>query len=323
MKAQTCDDLTAKCKPTINVYLDANAGQGTLYPADINDGSSSSCTIDSYEISENGFFYGSAIGFLCNDIPTSPHTVYLRVTDAAGSEVCETQVTVLPLPPVISDVPADITVSCDNIPPVDQNAVTVTSGCTLQNDITITVSDSRTDGNCPNNYTITRTWTAVDKYNYQSSASQIITVEDKGDPVISNVPVNTTVSCNNVPAADVSTVTVTDNCSTSDKIIVTVNDVRTDGNCPNNYVITRTWTATDECGNSSTAVQVITVEDNVAPSISNVPVNTTVSCNNVPAADPSAVTVTDNCSALDKITVTVNDVRADGNCPNNYTITRT
>ncbi|MDR2037572.1 MAG: gliding motility-associated C-terminal domain-containing protein, partial [Bacteroidales bacterium] len=246
-------------------------------------------------------------------------------TDECGNSSTAVQVITVEdnVPPVITGVPVNTSVSCDNVPAADASAVTVTDNCSASDKITVTVNDVRTDGNCPNNYIITRTWTATDECGNPSTVVQVITVQDNVAPSISNVPGNTTISCDNVPAADASSVTVTDNCSASDKIIVTVNDVRTDGNCPNNYVITRTWTAIDECGNSSTAVQIITVEDNVAPVISNAPGNTTVSCDNVPAADPSVVTVSDNCSTQDKINVTVNDVRADGNCPNNYTITRT
>ncbi|MBK6481476.1 MAG: hypothetical protein IPF93_25295 [Saprospiraceae bacterium] len=44
--------------------------------------------------------------------------------------------------------------------------------------------------------------------------------------------------------------TATDNCS---KMVTTFNytDSRTNGTCPYNYTINRTWTATDSCGNIS------------------------------------------------------------------------
>jgi len=39
------------------------------------------------------------------------------------------------------------------------------------------------------------------------------------------------------------------------------------GLCPNNYTLRRTWTATDQCSNSTSATQVITVHDNTPPVI--------------------------------------------------------
>jgi hypothetical protein len=57
--------------------------------------------------------------------------------------------------------------------------------------------------------------------------------------------------------------------------------------------ITRTWTATDNCGNTATATQTITVIDNTAPIFANVPTNVTVDCGAIPSA--ATVTATDNC----------------------------
>jgi len=58
-------------------------------------------------------------------------------------------------------------------------------------------------------------------------------------------------------------------------------------------VLTRTWTISDGCGNSSTATSVISVFDNEAPQIIGVPVSLTIDCtDDIPPADVFAI---DNC----------------------------
>ena len=44
--------------------------------------------------------------------------------------------------------------------------------------------------------------------------------------------------------------TATDNCG---EVVITVEEVTTSGACAGDYVITRTFTATDDCGNASSA----------------------------------------------------------------------
>jgi hypothetical protein len=44
------------------------------------------------------------------------------------------------------------------------------------------------------------------------------------------------------------------------------------------YSVTRTWTATDSCGNSSTASQKLMYKINTAPVIAALPANSTIDC---------------------------------------------
>ena len=134
--------------------------------------------------------------------------------------------------------------------------------------------------------TITRTWTATDACGNTTTATQVITVEDIIAPVLNNVPAAIISQCGAVPAP--ATVTATDNCDLD--VPVTFSEVSTvaDG-CG---TITRTWTATDACGNTTTATQTITVEDNIAPVLNNVPAAITAQCGAIPA--PATVSATDN-----------------------------
>ena len=83
--------------------------------------------------------------------------------------------------------------------------------------------------------------------------------------------------------------------------------------------IMRTWTATDACGNSSQASQTIYVEDNTAPEITGVGPNDTVVCPDEPVfSEPTASDLCDPNPSL-----TYEDDTIPGNCPDEYTITRT
>src|SRR5206468_6650653 len=82
-------------------------------------------------------------------------------------------------------------------------------------------------------------------------------------PVISGVGSPETIEC---PATPVfSTPTASDACDPSPSF--TFADSTKAGSCPQDYSVTRTWTATDHCNNSSTASQTITVHETTAPVI--------------------------------------------------------
>ena len=79
-----------------------------------------------------------------------------------------------------------------------------------------------------------------------------------------------------------STVTANDICSF---VAITHQQTFTPGNCPNNYTIVNTWTATDRCGNATTASQTITGVDNTAPTLT-VPANITLQCSDPIPLEP-------------------------------------
>jgi gliding motility-associated-like protein len=234
-------------------------------------------------------------------------------TDVCGNSVSEDQIITVQdttAPTFVEALPGDITVECDAIPAAQ--TLTATDNCGTA---TVTVNDVITAGSCDNNYTIARTWTATDECGLTSIHTQTITVRDTTAPMfVEALPGDITVECDAIPATQ--TLTATDNCGTA---TVTVNDVITNGSCPNSYTIARTWTATDECGLRTSHTQTITVQDTKAPTfVEALPGDITVECDAIPAAQ--ALTATDNCGSA---TVTVNDVITNGSCPNSYTIART
>ncbi|MGB5417250.1 gliding motility-associated C-terminal domain-containing protein, partial [Algibacter sp.] len=181
----------------------------------------------------------------------------------------------------------NIVVQCDNIP--EPITLTATDICGTA---TVTVSDARTDGTCPNSYTIARTWVAKDVCGLTTTYTQRIIVQDTTPPTfVETLPRDTTVECDMIPEA--SSLSAIDNCGDA---TVTVSDARTNGDCPSNYTIARTWIATDECGLKTTHTQIITVQDTTAPvPSSSFEAMLNVSCTDIPEAPE--VKFEDNCSA--------------------------
>jgi hypothetical protein len=191
--------------------------------------------------------------------------------------------------PVLVGIPANATAECNAIPA--RALVTATDNCATS---IPSYTEIKTNGSCPGNYTLTRTWSTTDIGGNTTTSSQVITVRDIQKPILSEAPGNMIVECNAVPLA--ATLTATDNCSTPK---VVFSETRTDGSSLYNYTLTRTWTATDSCGNSCSKTQVITVQDTKAPVVS-LPANINLSNdNNICGATVNfAATATDNCSPV-------------------------
>ena len=194
--------------------------------------------------------------------------------------------------------------------------LTISDNCTADANLVVTSSDGTATGTCP--ITFTRTYTIKDVCNNATTVTQTITVQDTTAPIFSGtVPQDITLECNQtIPSA--ATVTATDNCNG----LVTINftEQNQPGTCPNNYSITRTWVATDICGNSQTHTQQITIQDTTPPVfVGNLPSNEVFAkCDGIPVAP--VLTATDNCGSA---TVTYTEVKIDGDCTNKYRLERT
>ena len=220
--------------------------------------------------------------------------------DDCGNAIVHTQTITIndTQAPVFAGLPsASVSVSCsEQVPAVA--AVTASDNC--QGTVTFDFSEVEIPGTCANQYSITRTWTATDFAGNSTVFTQTITVSDTQAPTwVQAAPANVSVSC----AADVPAVpaqTASDNCNAP--VDVEFNESIATGSCPNKFTLTRTWTAEDDCGNSTTRVQVITVNDDVVP-VMTCPANATAQCSpdEVPVYDNLAEfntaggTATDNC----------------------------
>ena len=241
-------------------------------------------------------------------LPIGQYVRLYTATDACGNSSTFEQILTLTdnTAPEFTFVPGDYTIECDQT--ITYDDATATDNCSGAE---VSVSEEIIGGSCPQNYQIVRTFTATDNCDNSATATQTITVQDTTAPELS-IPADYTIECDQTIVYD--DASATDNCGE-----VTITEVQevTPGNCAGNYTITREFTAEDECGNSTTLTQTITVQDTTAP-ILNVPADYTAECSDEhPLDDASA---TDNCGI---VTITVVADTTAGGCAQAYTVVRT
>ncbi|MEN8886709.1 MAG: gliding motility-associated C-terminal domain-containing protein, partial [Winogradskyella sp.] len=206
--------------------------------------------------------------------------------------------------------PLDTTLECDEIP--DGNSLTANDNC---GDATVTLEEAITEGSCENEYTLVRTWSATDICGNTTTHTQTINVIDTTAPTFNEtLPIDINVECESVPSVE--TLTANDNCGTA---AVTFAEEITNGACSSDFIISRTWTAVDSCGNNSVHTQIITVQDNTTPTlVSDLDENINVTCDAIPEV-PDLV-FEDACS--NAIEVTFNETSTQTNDFEDYEITR-
>jgi len=161
------------------------------------------------------------------------------------------------------------------------------------------------------NTIVLRTWTATDGCgNVTEGLQTIISLDVFGGPVIT-VPPDTT-ACNGATnMTDTGMGMVLDGCCATGSVTVTVADVVSAGAAACEEIITRTWTASDDCGNTTTASQTITNYVDATPPVIVVPAPVAL-CNGF--TDPASVgmaTATDDCLL---VTNTWADTVTQSNC---------
>src|SRR5690606_14528 len=88
-----------------------------------------------------------------------------------------------------------------------------------------------------------------------------ITIVDTTAPYFTETPADLELSCtDSIPATSALAADVCD----AEVEVIYVDEI-VEGNCPANYTIVRTFTATDDCGNTAEYIQYIVISDNEAP----------------------------------------------------------
>jgi uncharacterized repeat protein (TIGR01451 family) len=193
----------------------------------------------------------------------------------------------------------EVRVQCSaDVPAPDIGIVSATDNC---GPIRIVYINDVSDGqSCPER--IVRTYQVIDYCGNATPVPQVIRVWDTIPPTIV-CPRDTTFECSAI--GDAGTPTASDNC---DPVLeVTSRDRIVPGACPGSYVIERSWTATDDCLNTATCVQRITIVDTVPPTIVCAP-DSRIGCTDPLVFPPP--TATDACNPSPVVTVVSTDTTA-------------
>lgn len=255
------------CHPD-TLYLDLN-GQATLYPSDVDGGSSDICGIVLYKI--NG---QDSLTFDCSHV-NALQSIQLSVSDQSGNwDSCMTMIHVLDtFPPVASCRDDSVFITPSGVAWVttgliDAGSVDLCTG----NNIILSIGGGASVGfgcsdiaNNPNQVTLT----VMDSFSNTSTCVSNITVIDTILPTA--VCNNPTIQLNNAGVATLYAMDLdggsTDNCSAiQDSFINTVGTRSVTFDCNALFAPqTVTLIVTDEAGNSASCTATVTVEDHVAP----------------------------------------------------------
>ncbi|MDB5131240.1 MAG: hypothetical protein JWR02_989 [Mucilaginibacter sp.] len=234
----------------ITVQLDAT-GKATITPAQINNGSTDNCAIATYTLNK--------LAFDCSNV--GPNTVTLTVTDIHGNAAAATAVVTVQdnIPPTA--LAQNLTVQLDasgkaTITPAQINNGS-TDNCTIS-----TYTLDKSAFTCSNVGPNTVILTVTDVNGNASTATAIVTVQDNIKPTA--IAQNITVQLDATGKVTITPSQVNngsfDNCAIADYALDKISF-----DCSNVGTNNVTLTVTDTHGNVSTALAVVTVQDNVPP----------------------------------------------------------
>ncbi len=109
-------------------------------------------------------------------------------------------------------------------------------------------------GFCGGTFSATRTWEAMDGCSNRATCKQTVTLEDRTAPLLSCAAMKGIICAVAWSFDD----PITSDAADGTNVTLTVLDTVTNGSCGQTLVATRTWMATDRCGNSSTCSQAVT-----------------------------------------------------------------
>ena len=201
------------------------------------------------------------------------HGVKLFVSDGAGNmSMCLTYIVIQDnVAPTITCPPSKTVQCTDILTTAVQGVATAIDNCPIVAD-SISHTDAISGGVGNICQVLTRTWKVVDLADNVSTCNQLLSIQDTIKPVFNALPPNVTVSCSDGAVAIIP-VTATDNCDPDVMVELAVDTISIAmGDCGLfDYTIVRTWTATDNCGNTNVFIRQIKVVDITEPEFAGMP----------------------------------------------------
>lgn len=189
----------------------------------------------------------------CGDTFSATRT-WQATDDCGNTAQCSQTVTVTDTTAPAFGCPTNRTVELGSAWHFDEP--TATDGCGT---ISIAILNTITNAGCGNTFSATRLWQATDACGNTSQCSQTITVADTSTP---------TITCATNHIVECSLAWRFDEPIASDlggDVVVTVVSTTTNTQCGATFLATRTWLATDACGNTNSCSQTVAVVDTTAP----------------------------------------------------------
>ena len=119
-----------------------------------------------------------------------------------------------------------------------------------------------TDGDCPSNYTVLRTFVATDGCGNDTTATQTVEIRDLVPPTFS-MPGHVQFDCTEPESYP--EIVVSDNCTPDSNLPLDISNFLLESECPQSRVLQRQASSTDACGNVGQASHLVTIRDTTPP----------------------------------------------------------
>jgi len=277
-------DVTIQCDASrtdsLNLWIQNFGG------ATIEDNCDVRSLFDSYRFSINGAEeqqgdFENVIEVNPDDCMFNVDVTFVAIDDCGNvSEASAMFILIDTVAPVFLETLDDtVRVNCDNIP--SARSVNVSDDCngTLAPVITDVSTQDPDPNTCEHfNFSVNRTFTAVDLCGNVVTMEQIILVSDTLEPrFIAPSDIVLTSATDISPEVTGFPIDIIDNCSS--EVIIDFTDNRSTTECE--VIIDRRWNIQDLCGSSLVLSQNIIVRDSIAPIVVRPPVDIIVDCNDV------------------------------------------